>query len=88
MDTSCVKDYDYKLRCLCGDFRAPANGFCSTKMKGLRHLCKDNGECEEYMICREKNSTKSTLLGSLKDNSNGNKEKLCLCDEASGYMEN
>lgn len=37
-DTSCVKDYDYKLRCLCGDFRAPNNGFCSAKMKGSNTL--------------------------------------------------
>lgn len=33
-DTSCVKDYDTKLRCLCGDYRAPVNGYCSTKDKG------------------------------------------------------
>lgn len=34
-DTSCVKDYDQKLRCLCGDYRAPVNGYCSTKDKGM-----------------------------------------------------
>lgn len=86
-DTSCVKDFDYKLRCLCGDFRAPNNGFCSAKSKGLRHQCRKTEDCEDYMICRENNSTKTTILGSFsKDNSN--KDRLCLCDEDSGYMEN
>jgi hypothetical protein len=39
------------------------------------------------MICRENNSTKTTILGSFsKDHTN--REKLCFCDEESGYMEN
>jgi hypothetical protein len=29
-----VKDFDFKLRCLCGDFKAPTNGVCSAKYKG------------------------------------------------------
>lgn len=87
-DTSCVKDYDYKTRCLCGDFRAPVNGFCSTKSKGLRHQCQRTEDCEDYMICREKNSTKTqTVLGSFSKDAS-NKERLCFCDELSGYMEN
>lgn len=86
-DTSCVKDYDYKLRCLCGDFLAPQNGFCSAKMKGLRHQCKKTEDCEDNMICSMVNGTKTTILGSLsKDNSN--RDRLCLCDEDGGYMEN
>lgn len=86
-DTSCVKDYDtdLKLRCLCGDFRAPKNGYCSAKMKGLRHQCRKTEECEDYMICRENNSTKTTLGSIAKESS---KDRLCLCDEESGYMEN
>lgn len=85
-DTSCVKDYDYKLRCLCGDFRPPNNGICSAKMKGLRHQCRRNEECEDYMICRENNITKVTLGSLAKDV--GNRDRLCLCDEDNGYMEN
>ncbi|CAO1311386.1 unnamed protein product [Diamesa tonsa] len=85
-DTSCVKDYDQKLRCLCGDYRAPVNGYCSTKDKGLRHQCGDTDDCEDYMICRADNATKTTLAKGVKDYSM--KEKLCLCDEDNGYMEN
>ncbi|CRL03030.1 CLUMA_CG016475, isoform A [Clunio marinus] len=86
VDTSCVKDVDYKSRCLCGDFRAPNNGICSARMKGLRHQCRRTEDCEDYMVCRENNSTKTTL-GSLSKDS-GIREKLCLCDEDNGYMEN
>lgn len=33
--TSCVKDLDdEKLRCLCGDNKAPFNGGCSATLKG------------------------------------------------------
>lgn len=50
-------------------------------------MCRRTDDCEEFMVCRENNSTKTTILGSLsKDNSN--KDKLCLCDEDNGYMEN
>jgi hypothetical protein len=87
LDTSCVRDYDGKLRCLCGNFLAPSNGQCSAKLKGLRHQCRRTDDCEDYMICRVNNGTKTTILNSLsKDNSK--KEMLCLCDEESGYMEN
>lgn len=81
-----MKDVDYRTRCLCGDFRAPVNGYCSAKSKGLRHQCRRLEDCEDYMVCRENNSTKTTLLGSLSKDSN--KERLCLCDEENGYMEN
>lgn len=33
-ETSCVKDFDQRLRCLCGDFNAPSNGYCTAKEKG------------------------------------------------------
>lgn len=35
--TSCVKDLDDKddkLRCLCGDNKAPVNGLCTAESKG------------------------------------------------------
>jgi hypothetical protein len=86
-DSSCVKDFDYKLRCLCGDYLAPINGHCSAKLKGLRHQCRRNEDCEDNMICRENNGTKTTLLGSITKEFN-RAEKLCLCDEEMGYMEN
>lgn len=38
------------------------------------------------MICRADNATKTTLAKGVKDYSM--KEKLCLCDEDNGYMEN
>jgi hypothetical protein len=82
-----VRDYDTKLRCLCGNFLAPTNGQCHAKLKGLRHQCRRTDDCEDYMTCRVNNSTKTTILSSIsKDNSK--KEMLCLCDEESGYMEN
>lgn len=40
------------------------------------------------MICRENNSTKTTLGSFSKDKQLSNKDKLCLCDEENGYMEN
>uniref|UniRef100_A0A1B0GMW8 EGF-like domain-containing protein n=1 Tax=Phlebotomus papatasi TaxID=29031 RepID=A0A1B0GMW8_PHLPP len=34
-NTSCVKEYyDDRYRCLCGDYTAPVNGFCTAKFKG------------------------------------------------------
>ena len=38
-------------------------------------------------MCKENNITKATVLGAslAKDN---NRERLCLCDEENGYMEN
>lgn len=38
------------------------------------------------MICRADNATKATLAKGAKDYSM--KEKLCLCDEENGYVEN
>jgi hypothetical protein len=39
------------------------------------------------MTCRENNGTKTTILATFsKDNSP--RERLCLCDEENGYMEN
>lgn len=87
--TSCVKDTeDDKLRCLCGDNKAPDNGLCQKGVKGLRHMCMDNSQCDEDLICTQENVTKPT---SLNRNSNNNfpqpQFKLCLCDEANGYVE-
>lgn len=75
-DTSCVKGYSDSLqsRCLCGDDLAPINGYCSTKLKGLRHQCKRTEDCEDNLICRENNQTKTTILGNF---AKGNREKLC-----------
>lgn len=87
--TSCVKDLDDdKLRCLCGDNKAPINGLCTTSTKALRHMCMDNSQCDEDLICMADNSTKPT---SFNRNSNSNfpqpQVKLCLCDEANGFVE-
>ncbi|KAG5679069.1 hypothetical protein PVAND_008666 [Polypedilum vanderplanki] len=59
-ETSCVKDFDYQLRCLCGDYLAPQNGLCKTRVKGLHHQCRLSEDCEDNMICREQNNTKFT----------------------------
>ncbi|KAJ6638600.1 hypothetical protein Bhyg_11337 [Pseudolycoriella hygida] len=87
--TSCVRDLDdEKLRCLCGDNKAPFNGQCTAITRGLHHLCTDNSQCEEDMICGMENATKTTGFNR---NSNTNfpqpQNKVCLCDEANGIVE-
>uniref|UniRef100_A0A1L8D9U6 Uncharacterized protein n=2 Tax=Nyssomyia neivai TaxID=330878 RepID=A0A1L8D9U6_9DIPT len=87
LNTSCVKEYyDDRFRCLCGDYTAPVNGFCQAKFKGLRHMCSDNNQCEEGMLCAVENSTKTTALGN-KVSSTADQQKLCLCDEDAGFSE-
>ncbi|XP_055699605.1 uncharacterized protein LOC129799603 [Phlebotomus papatasi] len=87
-NTSCVKEYyDDRYRCLCGDYTAPVNGFCTAKFKGLRHMCSDVKECEEGMLCAVENSTKTTALGTKVPSSTADQQKLCLCDEDNGYSE-
>lgn len=59
-------------------------------MKGLRHKCSRDEDCEDFMVCSE-NATMPhrTIIASIsKDTKYANKERLCLCDEARGYMEN
>jgi hypothetical protein len=64
VETSCVKDYDHVNRCLCGNYEGPRNGKCEKGPKGVRHRCSHDGECDEYMVCKENNSTKGTFVGS------------------------
>uniref|UniRef100_A0A182TQJ2 Uncharacterized protein n=1 Tax=Anopheles melas TaxID=34690 RepID=A0A182TQJ2_9DIPT len=97
-NTSCVLDpIDDRMRCLCGDFKAPVNGLCSAKYKGLRHLCGDSAQCDYGMMCAIENSTKptttlvtsKTFLTSSMLSSNGNSTyKVCLCDEEAEFFEN
>lgn len=51
-------------------------------------MCMDNSQCDEDLICTQENVTKPTALNR---NSNNNfpqpQFKLCLCDEASGFVE-
>lgn len=85
--TSCVKDLDDdKLRCLCGDNRAPINGLCTANRRSLRHMCVDTNQCEDEMVCAADNSTKSTGFNR-NSNSGPPAAKICLCDEENGFTE-
>ncbi|XP_053698557.1 uncharacterized protein LOC128745507 [Sabethes cyaneus] len=93
-NTSCVMAADDRMRCLCGDFEAPDNGYCQAKFKGLRHLCADTMQCDIGMICAVENVTKTTTLVTSKTfmtsnmlNNNNSSFKLCLCDKELGYFE-
>lgn len=93
--TSCVQAADGKMRCLCGDFEAPENGYCKAKYKGLNHLCTDTMQCDIGMICGMKNvTTKTTTLVTSKTfmtsnmlHNNNTNYKMCLCDKELGYVE-
>ncbi|XP_062535464.1 uncharacterized protein LOC134204699, partial [Armigeres subalbatus] len=92
--TSCVQAADGKMRCLCGDFEAPENGYCKAKYKGLNHLCTDTLQCDIGMICAIKNITKTTTLVTSKTfmtsnmlHNNNTNYKMCLCDKEIGYVE-
>uniref|UniRef100_A0A182JWL8 Uncharacterized protein n=1 Tax=Anopheles christyi TaxID=43041 RepID=A0A182JWL8_9DIPT len=97
-NTSCVLDpIDDRMRCLCGDFKAPVNGLCSAKYKGLRHLCGDSAQCDYGMMCAIENSTKPTttlvqsktfLTSSMLSSNGNNTYKVCLCDEEAEFFEN
>nr|XP_019549637.2 uncharacterized protein LOC109419801 [Aedes albopictus] len=94
VNTSCVQAADGKMRCLCGDFEAPENGYCKAKYKGLNHLCTDNLQCDIGMICMIKNVTKTTTLVTSKTfmtsnmlHNNNTNYKMCLCDKQVGYVE-
>lgn len=55
---------------------------------GLRHACSDNSECMEEMICSTKNTSSpstNTFGSSRNENSGGG--KMCMCNEAEGYIE-
>lgn len=92
--TSCVQAADGKMRCLCGDFESPENGYCKAKYKGLRHLCTDNLQCDIGMLCTTENITKTTTLVTSKTfmtsnmlHNNNTNHKMCLCDKELGYVE-
>lgn len=64
LETTCVKDFDYVMRCLCGNYEAPRNGKCDRGPKGVRHRCSHDNDCDEFMLCKENNSTsKGTFVG-------------------------
>ncbi|XP_049536973.1 uncharacterized protein LOC125951891 [Anopheles darlingi] len=97
-NTSCVLDpIDDRMRCLCGDFKAPVNGLCTAKYKGLRHLCMESAQCDYGMMCAIENTTKTTTTLVMSKtfpisnmlNGNGNSSyKVCLCDEEADFFEN
>lgn len=69
-ETTCVRDFDYVNRCLCGNYLAPKNGRCDPGPKGVRHRCREDDDCDENMLCRENNSTsKGTFVSSYGKNS-------------------
>uniref|UniRef100_A0A1I8M2F8 Uncharacterized protein n=1 Tax=Musca domestica TaxID=7370 RepID=A0A1I8M2F8_MUSDO len=83
-NSSCVRDPDdYKMRCLCGNDNPPNNGLCPDVVKGLRHRCSGNYECEDGLICTYENTNRT--IGVAKFMSS--KTKLCLCDNERGYFE-
>ncbi|KPU79751.1 uncharacterized protein Dana_GF16994, isoform B [Drosophila ananassae] len=82
--TSCVKDpNDYRFRCLCGDDSAPSGGNCPDVLKGLRHKCNSNNDCEDGMVCQYENSNRTIGVSKFMSS----KTKLCLCDNDNGYVE-
>jgi hypothetical protein len=84
-NTSCVKDpVDSRLRCLCGDNKAPVNGLCKSKLKGLRHLCNEVDDCEDGMTCAVENATKPAAFGA---KAQATSYKVCLCDDEDGWYE-
>lgn len=42
-------------------------------------------ECDDNMLCKADNFTKTTILGNM-NNKDAN-VKVCLCDDESGYIE-
>ncbi|XP_023169638.2 uncharacterized protein LOC111598569 [Drosophila hydei] len=82
--TSCVKDpSDFKMRCLCGDDSPPSAGLCLDVLKGLRHRCHSNHECEDGMVCQFENNNRTIGVSKFMSS----KTKLCLCDNDNGYVE-
>ncbi|KAJ8684062.1 hypothetical protein QAD02_019854 [Eretmocerus hayati] len=77
-DATCLEDIfgigggDQKKRCLCGDYKGPANGRCSNESKRVKALCAHNDECTEGAICALGNDT--SVIG-----------KRCWCTQS--YME-
>lgn len=50
----------------------------------LRHLCNDDKQCDDDLICGVDNATKSTGFNR---NPSSSAPKICLCDEENGYSE-
>lgn len=49
----------------------------------LRHVCSNNDECDDGMLCAvDRNNTKSTH-----GNQNQNQPQVCLCNGDDGYKE-
>lgn len=72
-NTSCVPDpHDQKLRCLCGDYMAPVNGFCKSKYKGPRHACSTDEECVDGAEC---------AVNKASSGQRGGAPKVCKCLE-------
>lgn len=57
--------------------------FFTISILELRHLCNDDKQCDDELICGHDNATKSTGF-----NRNPQQTpKICLCDEENGYTE-
>ncbi|XP_014219767.1 uncharacterized protein LOC106647755 [Copidosoma floridanum] len=67
-----IDSEDNKMRCLCGDYKPPANGLCDNKYKGVKVMCSNDEECTEGAQCIVGNLT--NLPG-----------KRCYCMQ--GYVE-
>ncbi|XP_044741469.1 uncharacterized protein LOC123302564 [Chrysoperla carnea] len=79
-DTSCVPDpLDKKMRCLCGDNKAPQNGQCQAKIKGVGHSCNSDSECLEGGSCMINNATNGNNGNN--GNNGGTSSKVCKCAE-------
>ncbi|XP_031631297.1 uncharacterized protein LOC116345767 [Contarinia nasturtii] len=84
--TSCVRDgVEKTTRCLCGNNKAPQNGQCADTVKQLRHVCNDDAQCGDELVCGFENATKTT--GFNRNPSAITPIKICLCDEISGFTE-
>ncbi|XP_055322123.1 uncharacterized protein LOC129578072 [Sitodiplosis mosellana] len=84
--TSCVRDGAEKtMRCLCGNNKVPQNGACKDTVKQLRHQCTDDASCGDELICGLENPNKTT--GFTRNPSAIVPQKICLCDESSGFTE-
>lgn len=57
----------------------------SVSISGLRHLCQELINCEDGMICAIENATKPAAFGAKVQPAS--QYKVCLCDEADGWVE-
>lgn len=51
----------------------------------LRHMCQEDRQCDDELICGFENITRTT--GFNRSPNAANAPKICLCDEGNGYTE-